>query len=80
MQHKLQRLILDCTLHLLKDFLESGEMLIHGWIRIELSIQEANRDLELSRATRLAEDVMEPLLRVEEELYDLGTPISEHQE
>lgn len=32
MQDELQRLILDCTLHLLKDFLESGEMLSHSWI------------------------------------------------
>ena len=80
MQHKLQRLILYRTLHLLKHFLESQEMLVHGWIRIELSIQEANRNLELCFASRLAEDVMEALLRVEEEFYDLGTPVSEDQE
>jgi len=55
-------------------------MLVHGWIRIELSIQEANRNLELSFASWLAEDVMEALLRVKEEFYDLGTPVSEDQE
>ena len=55
-------------------------MLVHGWIRIELSIQEANRNLELGFASWLAEDVMEALLRVKEEFYDLGTPISEDQE
>ena len=67
MQHELQLLIFDSALHVLEDLLESGEVLVHGRIRIEFSIEEANGDLELSLAGAfgVAEDAVEPFFRVE---------------